>query len=82
MSICVKFKPYSYIYTQVLLVLEAFARLVKSRFKRLIFENSDKTVKKVREGDFLGAKVSDSVVEIAENWNTFVGSSLLDRKRY
>jgi hypothetical protein len=55
-----------------LLVLEGFARLVKSRFKRLIFENSEKNTKKVREGDFLGAKVSDSVLEIAENWNTFV----------
>lgn len=72
MSVCLKFKSYSYMYTQVLVVLEAFAKLVKSRFKRLIIENSENPSRKVKEGDFLGAKVSESVLEIAENWNTFV----------
>jgi hypothetical protein len=74
MGICSKLKAYAYIFTQVVAVLEAFAKLVKSRFKRLIFEVNEASARKIKDGDFLGAKVSEAVLEIADNWNTFTGN--------
>ena len=53
--------------------MEAFSKLVKSRFKRLIFEVDDSSSKKmIKDAEFLGCKVSEAVCEIADNWNTFV----------
>jgi len=73
MSVCTKLKPYSYMFVQVAAVLEAFSKLVRSRFKRLIFEVDDSTSKKlIKDSEFLGCKVSEAVIEIADNWNTFV----------
>ena len=73
LSVCTKLKVYAYTYTQVLAVVETFGKLVKSRFKRLIFEaNTETSIKKIKDSDFLGAKVSPAVLEIADNWNTFV----------
>lgn len=72
MSICGRLKSYSYLYVQVVGVLEFFGKLVKSRFKRLIFEVSEANVKNIKDESFLGCKVSDNVLEICDNWMTFV----------
>lgn len=72
MSVCKKLRPYAYTFTRVSQIVDKFGILVKSRFKRLISEASD--LKITKEEDFLGVKVLDSVLEIADNWNTFVGN--------
>lgn len=70
MSVCKKLRPYAYTFTRVAQIVDKFGILVKSRFKRLISEASE--LKITKEEDFLGVKVLDSVLEIADNWNTFV----------
>ena len=61
------------IYCEALRTIEIFAKYVKTRFKNLIFNKyQGKKKKAIREREFLGAKMLDSVREIAENWVTFV----------
>ena len=64
---------YPVVYAETLRVIEIFGRYVKSRFKRLIFDKyQGRSSKSVRDRDFLGAKMLDSVREISDNWITFV----------
>lgn len=73
MGVVRKLEHYPVIYSETLRVVEIFGRYVKSRFKRLIFDKYQGQRKKaVRDRDFLGAKMLDSVREISENWCTFV----------
>ena len=61
------------VYCESLRTIEIFGRYVKSRFKRLIFDKlTGSKSQTVKDSDFLGAKMLDSVREIADNWVTFV----------
>lgn len=73
MGVVKKKEHYPVIYCEAVRCIAIFGRYVKSRFKRLIFDkNPNQKVRAIRDTDFLGCDMPDSIREIADNWVTFV----------